>query len=121
MVHQAGKIEEEPEREKFINWLFDLEFRLYGIPEPTEVFFLNMPTQTAQELIKTRENKFSHTEVKDIHERNLQHLEESYQAACSVSKKYGWYEIQCVENGQLKTIEQIHAEIYKEVKRQIGS
>ena len=117
MVHQAGKIDDEQEREKFINWLFDLEFNLYGIPKPTEVFFLNMPTEKARELIQNRENKFSHTQEKDIHEKNKKHLEESYQAACSVSKKYGWYEIQCVENNTLKTIEQIHAEIYEEVKR----
>ena len=52
-----------------------------------------------------------------IQEKNVKHLEESYKAACSVSKKYGWYEIQCVENGNLKTIQQIHEEIYQEVKR----
>ena len=119
MVHQAGKIEKEEEREKFINWLFDLEFNLYGIPKPTEVFFLNMPTAIAQELMKTRENKFSHTQEKDIHERNSKHLEESYRAACSVSKKYGWYEIECAPNGKLKTVEEIHEEIYKEIKRSI--
>lgn len=121
MVHQAGKIDDEQERDKFINWLFDLEFNLYGIPKPTEVFFLNMPTAIAQELMKNRENKFSHNQEKDIHEKNSKHLEESYQAACSVSKKYGWYEVQCVENGKLKTIEEIHEEIYKKVKRQVLS
>ncbi len=120
MVHQAGKIEDEAEREKFINWLFDLEFNLYGIPKPTEVFFLNMPTQMAQKLMKNRENKFSHTQEKDIHERNAKHLEESYKAACSVSKKYGWYEIRCVENENLRTIDEIHEEIYEEVKRKIS-
>lgn len=119
MVHQAGKIEKEEEREKFINWLFDLEFNLYGIPKPTEVFFLNMSTAIAQELMKNRENKFSHTQEKDIHERNSKHLEESYRAACSVSQKYGWYEIECAPNGKLKTVEEIHEEIYKEVKRSI--
>lgn len=121
MVHQAGKIEDEKEREKFIAWLFDLEFNLYGIPQPTEVFFLNMPPEKAIELIQNRENKFSHTQEKDIHEKSKSHLEESYRAACDVSKKYGWYEIQCVENGNLKTIEQIHEEIYEEVKRSILS
>ena len=52
MVHQAGKIDDEQEREKFINWLFDLEFNLYGIPKPTEVFFLNMPTEKARDVIQ---------------------------------------------------------------------
>lgn len=119
MVHQAGKIDDEKEREKFINWLFDLEFNIYGIPKPTKVFFLNMPTEKAEELTKTRENKFSHTQSKDIHERNKQHLEESYKAACSVAQKYGWYEVKCVQNDEIRTIEDIHDEIYNEIKKEI--
>lgn len=119
MVHQAGKIDDEQEREKFMNWLFDLEFNIYGIPEPTKVFFLNMPTEKAQELMKNRENKFSHTSQKDIHEKNAKHLEESYKAACSVAQKYGWYEIKCVKNDEIRTIEDIHDEIYNEIKKEI--
>ena len=120
MVHQAGKIDDENEREKFINWLFDLEFNLYGIPEPSKVFFLNMPPEKSEELIKNRENKFSHTQEKDIHEKNHKHLVESYQAACSVAEKYQWCEIKCIENGRLKTIEEIHEEIYEEVKKDLN-
>ena len=119
MVHQAGKIEDEQERERFNNWLFDFEFNLYGIPQPTKVFFLNMPTEKAQELMKNRENKFSHTQVKDIHEKNIKHLEDSYKAACSVAKKYGWYEIKCVKDNEIRTIEDIHSEIYDEIKKEI--
>ena len=37
MVHQAGKIQNKEEREKFLNWLWDFEFNLYGLPIPTEV------------------------------------------------------------------------------------
>lgn len=64
MVHQAGKIQNKIEREKFLNWLWDFEFNLFGLPAPTQVFFLNMPPKNALDLIKTRENKFSHTRHK---------------------------------------------------------
>ena len=64
MVHQAGKIQDENERKKFLEWLWDFEFNLFGLPIPTEVFFLNMPPKNALDLIKTRENKFSHTRNK---------------------------------------------------------
>lgn len=40
MVHQAAKIE-SPEKEKFLEWLYDLEFNIYGIPTPDEVIFLD--------------------------------------------------------------------------------
>lgn len=116
MVHQAGKILDEKERDKFLDWLWDFEFNLYGLPIPTKVFFLNMPIEKSLELIKDRENKFSHTAVKDIHEKNKQHLQESYNSACYVAKKYDWCEINCIKDDKLRTIEDIHNEIYKEVK-----
>ena len=119
MVHQAGKIKDEKEREKFLNWLWDFEFNLYGLPVPSEVFFLNMPVEKSIELMKDRENKFTHQEKKDIHERDVNHLKDAYEAACDVSKKYNWYEIKCVKNNEIRTIEDIHQEIYNEVKKHI--
>ncbi len=120
MVHQASKISDLNEREKFLDWLFDLEFGIYGLPKPTEVFFLNMPPDKSEELMKNRINKFSHEEKKDIHERNPKHIEESYLAACSLIEKYNWYEVKCVsEDNKIRSIEDIHEEIYKEVLSKI--
>lgn len=119
MVHQAGKITDKEEREKFLKWLWDFEFNLYGLPIPTEVFFLNMPVEKSIELMKERENKFTHSDKKDIHESDKSHLIDSYNAACDVSKDYNWFEIKCVKDNNIKTIEEIHEEIYKEIKRHI--
>ena len=119
MVHQAGKISDKEEREKFLDWLWDFEFNLYGLPVPTEVFFLKMPPEKAIELIKNRENKFTHTAQKDIHERDKNHLIDSYNAACDVAKKYNWYTVECIKDGKLRTIEDIHEEIYNEIKKHI--
>ena len=119
MVHQAGKITDEDEREKYLNWLFDLEFNIYGLPVPTEVFFLNMPPKKVEELIKNRENKFTHNDKKDIHERDSKHLEDSYNAACSLVGKYNWNEVKCVKNEEIRTREDIHNEIYNIVCREI--
>lgn len=119
MVHQAGKIDNSEEREKFLNWLWDFEFNLYHLPIPTEVFFLNMPVEKSLELIKNRENKFTHDNKKDIHESDKNHLIDAYHAACEVAKKYDWYEIECVRNNQIRTIDDIHEEIYTEIKKHI--
>ena len=119
MVHQAGKIYNKMDRKKVLDWLWDFEFNLYGLPVPTEVFFLNMPVEKSLELIATRENKFDHTTKKDIHESDKNHLVDAYNAACDVAKDYNWYEIHCVQNGELRTIENIHEEIYKEIRKHI--
>ena len=119
MVHQAGKIKDKGERNKFLKWLWDFEFNLYGLPVPTEVFFLNMPVEKSLELMKNRENKFTHDTKKDIHESNKEHLEAAYNAACDVAKEYNWYEIKCVKDDKIRTIEDIHEEIYNEIKKHI--
>ena len=119
MIHQAGKIKDEFERQKFLDWLFDLEFNIYALPVPTKVFFLNMPLEKVKELIKNRENKFTHSKEKDIHEKDEKQLEDSYNAACSLVDKYGWKEIKCVKNGDIRSREDIHEEIYKIVYEEI--
>ena len=119
MVHQAGKITDDKEREKFLNWLWDFEFNLYGLPVPTKVIFLNMPTEYAQKLMINRENKITHKNKKDIHESNINHLKTAYNEACKLVKKYNWIEIQCVENKKIKTIDEIHEEVFKYIKKYI--
>lgn len=119
MVHQSGKIKDPEERQKFLDWLFDFEFNLYGLPQPTEAFFLNMPPEYALKLMENRENKFTHETKKDIHERDKQHIIDSYNAACDLVEKYNWYEVKCVKDNNIRTIEEIHEEIYKEIKKHV--
>lgn len=119
MVHQAGKISDKEEREKFLNWLWNFEFNLYGLPVPTKAFFLNMPPDYAMKLMENRENKFTHGQVKDIHERDKNHIIDAYNAACDLVDKYEWHEVKCVKNNKIRTIEDIHEEIYEEIKRYI--
>lgn len=116
MVHQAGKIKDKQEREKFLNWLWDFEFNLYKLPVPTKVFFLNMPPEYAFELMKNRENKFTHEAQKDIHERDKNHIIDSYNAACDVAQKYNWVTINCIKDDKIRTIEEIHEDIFKQIK-----
>lgn len=117
MVHQAGKIKDKKEREKFLDWLWDFEFNLYGLPIPTKSFFLNMPTEYAVKLMENRENKFTHQAKKDIHESNKQHLIDAYNAACDLVQKYDWHEVKCVKDDKIRSIDDIHEEIYQEIQK----
>lgn len=120
MVHQAGKIQDKEERDKFLKWLWDFEFNLYGLPVPTKTFFINMPPNYALKLIENRENKFTHAAQKDIHERDKSHIVDSYETACSLVNDYDWYEVKCVKNdGSIRTVDEIHKEIYEEVKKHL--
>ncbi|MBR4111264.1 MAG: thymidylate kinase [Clostridia bacterium] len=118
MVHQAGKIKDIEERDKFLDWLYNFEFKDLGLPIPTEVFFLDMPIEKSEELMKNRLNKINNETQKDIHESNKEHLEAAYDAGMYVAKKYNWNHIKCCdEENNIRTIENIHSEIYNEIKK----
>ncbi|MGL4999759.1 MAG: dTMP kinase [Cetobacterium sp.] len=117
MVHQASKIDNPSQKEDYLNWLEDLEYNKMGIPRPDLVIFLNMPTETAQILMAERKNKITGESKKDIHEKDIEYLKKSHKNATEISRKYSWAEVKCVENNQLKTIEEISNEIFEIVKR----
>ena len=104
MIHQAGKISNKEERKNFLEWLYNFEFTLYGLPIPNKVFFLNMPPEYSKILMKNRKNKITQSEEKDIHEIDSKHLLDSYNAACELATEYNWNEIICVKNNQIMEV-----------------
>ena len=115
IVHQASKVEQD-EKEAFIDWLCDLEYKKLGLPTPDAVIFLDMPPEFARMLMKERLNKITKTAKKDIHERDKNHLESSYNNAIAIADYLKWHKISCVDNGKVRKREEIAEEIYKKVK-----
>jgi dTMP kinase len=120
MVHQAAKIADNLEREEYLNWLWDLEFNKYQLPVPDCVFFLDMPPQFSIKLINNRPNKFGE-KTKDIHERNSEFLVNSYTNSLRVAEKYNWIKINCLVNEKIRSINEIHHEIYYITEQIIGN
>jgi len=115
MVHQAAKIEEDSERDKFIEWLYDFEYNIFGLPVPDYVVFLDMPPEFSLGLLAQRASKTIDVQ-QDIHEADEQYLIKSYNNASRIASKYNWHKVSCLNNRSLKTIEEIHEEVYKLVK-----
>lgn len=115
-IHQCSKIEDDGEKEDFIAWEEDFEYNLLGLPRPNIVFFIEMPVEKSLELARSRAD-YKTGGKKDIHEEDPTHLQKSYDNGLNLAKKLGWTIIHCVdENNNLKTIDDIHAEIMTHVK-----
>ena len=112
MVHQAAKLDEDLERDKFLDWLYDLEYNIFGLPAPDYVIFLDMPPEISNGLISKRASKALDVQ-QDIHEADKQYLIKSYNNATRIASKYNWHKVMCLSNSSLNTIEQIHEEVYK--------
>ncbi len=115
MVHQAAKYNDDEEKNKFLDWLYDFEYNIMGLPKPDKVIFLNMRFDLAQKLMEKRKNKITDEASKDIHERDCEYMKKCYDNACFVARKYGWDEVKCFSGDEIRSIEDIHQEIRKKV------
>ncbi len=120
MIHQASKIKNHDEKTAFLEWLWDLEFVKLGIPVPDSVIFLDMPPEYGSKLMRERKNKITGKNEKDIHEKNEEHLLDSYLNACRIAEAYKWNRVLCVKDDKIRTIDDIHEDIYSIVKNAIG-
>lgn len=118
MVHQAAKLH-GTEKDIYLDWLWNLEFKLYGLPIPDCVIFLDMPPEISKELMRERANKITGSDKKDIHESNDEYMVNSYNNALYIAEKYQWQRINCAENGKPRTVDEIHEDIYRFVMTKI--
>jgi dTMP kinase len=111
MVHQAAKLTDTSEKEEYLDWVYNLEYEIMGLPLPDRVIFLNMPPEYAGFLMSERPNKITNGDKKDIHEADPEYLRKCYENAVFVASKYKWDEVKCVSGGKIRTAEDIHHEI----------
>ena len=111
-VHQASK-ESGATMEQFLHWLYDFEYEKLGLPKPDLVIYLDVPTDFTEKMLRGRE---ADTNTKaDIHEQDMQYLATCRKTGRAAAKYYGWTVINCVKDGAMRSIEDIHAEIYSHV------
>lgn len=116
MVHQAVKIQKQEEKDAFLDWLWDLEFVKFGLPIPDGVIFLDMPPVYSKVLREERA-KNNGEQIPDIHERDEQYLEKCYSNYCLIADKYHWCKIPCIHQTKLKTVDEIHEDVYQSVQK----
>ena len=112
-VHQASKEQEEKQGD-FLGWLYDFEYDKLGLPRPDLTIYLDVPTDFTEKLLRHREADTNTTA--DIHEKDMQYLATCRNTGRKAAAYYGWTVIQCVRDGQMRSIEDIHDEIYRHVK-----
>lgn len=121
MVHQMIKYTDLEERKIFLQWLDQLEYDLYGLPRPNAVILLDMPLSLSEALLAERTGKTGGN-TGDIHEQDRSHLIAVHDAYDMLVSTYDWHRVHCEnENDQLRTIDDIHEEVYGIVKQCINS
>ena len=111
-VHQASKESVEKQAE-FLKWLYEFEYDRLGLPKPDLIIYLDVPTDFTEKMMRHRE---ADTNTKaDIHEQDLEYLATCRRTGRAAAAYYGWTVIDCVRDGVMRSIEDIHEEIYRKV------
>ena len=111
-VHQASK-EPDEKRGEFLRWLYEFEYDRLGLPCPDLIIYLDVPTDFTEKLMRRRESD-TNTQA-DIHEKDLQYLATCRRTGRDAAAFYGWTVIDCVRDGAMRSIEDIHEEIYRHI------
>lgn len=113
MGHQGSHIEDPMERKKFFAWDMEIEHELLKIPKPDINIILHVPATIAMELTKQRggwKAKIAH----DILETDQKHIEAAEKTYLEMAQKFpdDFRVVECVEDGQLLSIETIHERVW---------
>ena len=117
--HQGGKIKNIAERKKFIKWLYDIEFSVFGVPKPDLTIILHVPSAIGYELVYKKQQRLYLEEGKthDAHEADKEHLKNAEASYLWLAKQFPQDHggIECVKYGKLLSPEEIHALVWKQV------
>jgi len=119
MGFQTAKLPRE-ERDEFLAWLDELEYKIYGIPREDVVVFLHVPSAISQRLVdKKSQRKYLGGIKRDIHERNLKYQKEVEKVYFALANKYHhWLTLECCDRkGNLMPPEKIHELVYNSLRK----
>jgi len=107
-IHQCAKLPDEA-WDAFLEWLFTYEYQQLGLPEPDAVVYLRVDPEISQKLMSGRYE--GDESKKDIHESNVPYLRRCREAADYCTNHLGWRAVECVSGDEMRSIEDIHAEV----------
>lgn len=117
LIYQSPVIEDEEEKNKFIDYVYDYEYNKLGLPVPDLVIFLYAPFEFAKALKEKR--KQTKNVDDDIYEKDLEYLRKISDSSTFIADKYNWEYINCTKDNEMRSIEDIHEDIYNVVRDKI--
>ena len=122
MGHQGGKIANRLARRAYFNWLTELEYQLFNIPQPDLTIILHLEAELAQQLAKDRARQDWSGSNQDIHENNLDHLKKAEEVYLEIAETYPEFKlISCSREGKILKREEIAWLVWLVVKKTLAT
>ena len=117
IAHQSVKLPLE-QRDEFVKFAYELEYNVYNIPREDLNIVLSVSPEKSRELIETKRERAYLGTKKDIQEADFNYQLEVAEVYRTLPDRFSHIVgVDCMKNGELRQIEDIHAEIFKKVSR----
>jgi len=120
IAHHSSKLDEK-KRKLFIDWIIELEYGINKIPKPDISFILDLEVNNSVKNVAKKEKREYTEATHDLHESNIDYLEETRKVFLSLVNGYDTYLIKCDTNGTLKNQNDIAEEINMHVDSLLSS
>lgn len=121
MMHQGSKIHDQKELEDFLTWIDHIEHEIFKIPRPDVTLYFDIPFEIRKALKEQAVREGKHTGELDLAERDQEHQRATEECARVIARmRTGWNRIDCTNEGELRSREDIHEEAYEIVKKIIA-
>jgi dTMP kinase len=117
-IHQMAKLDKS-QWDNYLDWLFDYEHNKLALPKADAVIFLDVPTDVSQKLLSNRYE--GNESKKDVHESDIEYMKSCRNSAFYAAEKLNWHIINCTENSEMKSIEDISDELMKKITEVINA
>lgn len=115
IMYQSAYMESREEKRKFAEYVTHFEYNVLGIARPDMVIFLHAPFDLVTELRNARLQNDGI--IRDIHESDIDFMKRVYDSGMFYADELGWKKVECNDGDQMRSIEDIHDEIYQSVMK----
>ena len=119
LLYQSANISDINVKKDFLDFVCDYEYNKLGIKEPDRVLFLYASFNLITEM---RNKRVDNAGIKqDIHEVDFEYMKRVYDNAMFVADYLNWEMVNCEKNNHMRTIEDIHEDVYSLIKKYRGN
>lgn len=110
IAHQGAKVSGE-ERTEIIEWIEGIEYDVFGLPRADLTVLLDVSVQLSQKLIRRKAPRDYTDQAADLQEADVSYMSGVRETYVELSQRSDWQVIPCEAGGDVRSLEQIAAEV----------